>query len=175
MSLHLFTSLIFFFSFIILFFIKPIGGEFSHSTIQAQETPQIVLKNFEMFDIGKSGIVETTLSGEIGEGFRDGSYRIRKVEMRYQNSEYVENIKSRYAYYNGSNIEATNGVFYQRSDNSSIKTNKLTYDIENRYFYIPNSFIFKRNGMIIKGKSLIIDREIGKIKAFQIDAIVNRK
>jgi len=173
MSLHLFTSLAFVFSFIILFAIKPTGGEFVTSNIKVKEMPQIVFKDFEMFDIGQSGIVETTLFGEMGEGFRNGSYRVREVEMKYQNSQYVEFIKSRYAYYNGTNIEATNGVFYQRSDNSSIQTNKLTYDIENRYFYIPNSFIFKRNGMIIKGKSLIIDRGIGKIKAFQIDAIVN--
>lgn len=175
MSLYLFTALAFVFSFIILFAIKPTGGEFIDSEIPVKEIPQIIFRDFEMFDIGKNGIVETTLSGEIGEGFRNGSYRIRGVEMRYQNSEYVENIKSRYAYYNGTNIEATNGVFYQRSDNSSIQTDKLSYDIEHRYFYIPNSFIFKRNGMIIKGKSLIIDREIGKIKAFKIDAIVNKK
>jgi len=173
MPLHLFISLVFLLNFIILFFIRPIGGEnFNSTDMNQSQIPQIIFKDFTLFDIGKNNIVGTTLSGERGEGFRDGSYRIRNVEIKYQNSEFIENIVGKYAYYNSHNIEIQDNVFYKRSDNRSIKTDKLSYNIENGYVFIPNNFIFQKDGFSIKGNHLVIDRDKGKISAFKIDAIL---
>jgi len=174
MPLHLFILLIFLLNFIILLLIKPIGNNFVKSETDQSNIPQLLFKDFKLFDIGANSIVETTLSGKQGEGFRDGSYRIRDVKISYQNSKHIENIKSRYAYYSNNVIDAMGGVLYTRSDNSSIQTEKLSYDIENQYFYIPNRFVFERGGMITKGETLIIHRKLGKIKAFNIDTTLNR-
>ena len=173
MSLRLFISLVFILNFLILFFIRPIGGEnFNSTDVNPSQIPQIIFKDFKLFDIGKNNIVGTTISGERGEGFRDGGYRIRDVEIKYQNSEYIEYVRGRYAYYNSHNIEIQENVFYQRSDNTSIKTDKLSYNIKNGYFYIPEDFIFKKNKIFIKGNSLIIDRNQGTTSAFNVKAIL---
>ena len=84
---------------------------------------------------------------------------------------YVEKLNSDLAFYNEKEIEVIGNVFYYRSDNSSIKTKRLSYDIEHKYFYIPGEFIFKHNGRTVKGDTLLIDRNRGTINAFNIKAV----
>jgi hypothetical protein len=176
MSITLFLSIITAINISIFSFLKPLGDDFFSSTdLKEEQIPQIIFKEFALFDIGNSNLVETTLSGNYGEGFRDGKYRIRGVELKYQNSQYLEQIKSKYAFFDDGNIEIVGDVQYSRSDDSLVTTEKASYDIDNKYFYIPDSFIFKRGKTTIKGTTLIIKRDLGTISAFNINAVLKNK
>lgn len=175
MSLNLFFTLILLINLSILFLIKPMSSDgFESTKVKESEIAQITFSNFNLFDIGADSIVETTLSGRLGEAFQDGRYVIQEVELKYQNSNYVEQLKSNLAFYNEKEIEVVGDVLYNRSDNSSIETDKLSYDVENRYFYIPGDFLFKQNGSVVKGDTLLIKRDLGTINALNIKALFNR-
>lgn len=176
MPLHLFFLSIFSLNLIILFFVKPIGNniKIKHDSSKF-ELPQVTFKDFKIFDVGDNSIVKSTLSGSFGEGYRDGSYKIKDVELKYKSSKFVEKITGNRAFYTQSNIEISGDILYKRSDKSSIKTDKLSYDFSGNYFYIPSHFIFQRKGTIIKGQTLTILRDVGRISAFNVSAILNKR
>jgi len=177
MSLNLFFTLILALNLIILFFVKPMSEKGLNRTteVKKSEIAQVTFLNFRLFDIGKGNVLETILSGNIGEVFQNNRYVINEVELKYQNSHYAEELKSDVAFYNNKEIEVVGDVLYKRSDNTSIETDRLSYDIEHRYFYIPGDFIFKKNGSIVKGDTLLIKRDLGTINAFNIKALFNRE
>jgi hypothetical protein len=140
-----------------------------------EEIPQVLFNNFTLFDIGRDSLVETILYGEEGKGLKNGRYIIRQVELQYQNTEFVENVRSDIAFYTDKEIEIAGLVLYTRSDGSSIETNRASYDTVNRYFYIPDKFTFRRNGVVFKGETLLIQRDVGTINAFNIDAVFKNR
>jgi hypothetical protein len=169
MSIYKFLFTIFSLNLFIFLFFKPIGIE--STKLNPENVPQIVFKKFTLFNIGSNNVVETAMHGKEGMIFRDGKYQINNINIKYQNSQYIENLKSRYAYYNKGIIKTIGGVLYNRSDGSIIKTNSMSYDIVKKSFFIPKEFLFISPRMRVKGKTLIIDRNTGQIKAFNIDAI----
>ncbi len=83
MSLRRFFSLILVLNLAILIFLRPIGDwQKTSKQIQNSEIPQIMFKNFYLFDLGSNNIIETIVSGQIGEVFRNGRYVIKKVGFK---------------------------------------------------------------------------------------------
>jgi hypothetical protein len=169
MSIYKFLFTIFGLNLFIFLILKPIGIE--SSKLNSENIPQIVFQKFTLFDIGSNNIVETAMHGKKGMIFRNGKYEINEINIKYQNSKYIENLKSRYAYYNQGIIETVGEVLYSRSDGSIIKTKSMSYDISNKSFFVPDEFLFISQGMKVKGRTLTINRNTGQIKAFNIDAV----
>ena len=93
-------------NFIILIFLRPIERDLSENKNQnSNEIPQIVFKDFQLFDISDKNILTTTLEGEIGEGFKNGNYKISNIKLSYQKYEYREELKGNYAFYNGNDFQ----------------------------------------------------------------------
>ena len=172
MSLRLFAVAIFAINLVILIAIRPIGGKASNSS-KSTDTPKILFSNFKLIDINSNYQIETIISGSIGKAFSDGRYLIKDVELQYQNSNYIENLKSDLAFYNVKEIEVVGNVVYSRSDNVIIQTEKVSYDTEHRYFYIPGKFLFRQNSRVVEGDTLIIERDRGTINALNIRAKIS--
>jgi lipopolysaccharide assembly outer membrane protein LptD (OstA) len=135
--------------------------------------PQVGFKNFQFFDMDKNKYVVMIVKGAVAEGFENRRYRMKNIDLMYQNTLFLETLKGNYAVYENREIDVLGDVEYERSDNSSITTNKLIYKIEEKKFYIPEEFTFRRDKTYIQGKTLIIERDSGKISAFNIQAILN--
>jgi len=171
-SLRLFAVAIFAINLIIFITIRPIGGKISNGS-KSTDLPKILFANFELIDINSNYQIETIISGSVGKVFSDGRYLIKNVELKYQNSNYIENLKSDLAFYNVKEVEVIGHVVYSRSDNVVIQTEKLSYDIEHRYFYIPGRFLFRQNRRVVEGDTLIIERDRGTINALNIRAKIS--
>ncbi|HIC10752.1 MAG TPA: hypothetical protein EYO61_05290, partial [Campylobacterales bacterium] len=120
MSLRLFAVAIFAINLIIFITIRPIGGKISNGS-KSTDLPKILFANFELIDINSNYQIETIISGSVGKVFSDGRYLIKNVELKYQNSNYIENLKSDLAFYNVKEIEVIGHVVYSRSDNVVIQ------------------------------------------------------
>jgi len=105
MSIYKFLFAIFSLNLFIFIFFKPIGIE--ATKLEPENIPQIAFQNFTLFDIGSDNIVETAINGAKGMIFRNGKYEINEINIKYQNSKYIENLKSRYAYYNQGIIDVS--------------------------------------------------------------------
>ncbi len=159
---------------IILVFLRPLERNLSESNNDNNQTdvPQIIFKDFQLFDIGDENILTTTLQGESGSGYKDGRYEISKVKLSYKKYEYQEELTSDSALYNQNGFQLSGNVKYNRSDNSSIECNNIIYDIPNEYAYIPDNFILYWTGKTseINGKELVVLLNNKEIYAYDIKA-----
>ncbi len=160
-------------NFIILIFLRPIERDLSENKNQnSNEIPQIVFKDFQLFDISDKNILTTTLEGEIGEGFKNGNYKISNIKLSYQKYEYREELKGNYAFYNGNDFQLFGNIKYNRSDNSSIESNSTFYDIKNGFAYIPDKFKLSwhdKDGEV-NGENLVVLIDNREIYAMNIRA-----
>jgi LPS export ABC transporter protein LptC len=169
--LHFLLVLTFIFNVAVVLLLRPFneGGDVLKLP---KNVPQVSFKNFKLFNIDENRYVTMTLLGEYGEGYNNGTYRVKDVNLEYQNSLFLEKLRANYAVYKDGEIEVFENVKYQRSDNSSIEAEKLSYDVERGYFYIPDEFIFRRGGTVAEGRTMVIRRDSGVINAFNIKATV---
>jgi LPS export ABC transporter protein LptC len=171
-SINTFILLLFFGSFTIFFYIKPIDVESSLKYRDYKEIPLLSFSDFHIYDFDENRIVRTTLQGQYGEAFENSYYRIKDVELTYKSSRGFENISSNYAYYKNQEIDIIGDVTYSRDDGVKIDTDQITYDIRDDYFYIPKKFSLYQMGSQVNGRTLVIKRRDGTINAFNIEAVI---
>jgi len=173
-SVRYFILFLFFSSFAIFFYIEPMSSA-ENSRYQNYKTiPQLSFVDFHLYDFDENQIVRTILNGSYGEGFKDGFYRVKDVNLTYKTRDSFENIRSDFAYYRKEEIEVVGDVHYRRTDGLTIDTERITYDLRDDYFYIPSRFLLYQKGSRIEGRTLVIKRRDGTINAFNIEAVIKR-
>jgi hypothetical protein len=158
---------------VIFFRLEPINIQESKN-IDIEKIPQFSFDNFLFFDL-ESKVVKTILKGGYGEGFDNGFLRMRDVFIVYQNNKFKETLKANYSFYNDSVMEFKQNVIYRRSDNLNLETISLSYDYNQKIFYVPEEFEMYKNGNFLKGRTLTIDQISGDIKANDIKAVLDTK
>jgi len=138
-----------------------------------KEIAQIDVGKFELLQFNEASMMRT-LSGKSAQRFSD-RIEVKKLELNEYTKKNSENLNAEHATYKEKRLHLHGGVNYKKSDNFTFITNRLFYDKELDFIYVPNDFTMNDGTNIAHARNMVYDRKNGTMTATKINALFDTK
>ena len=136
-----------------------------------KKQPDIEIYGVKSYDIVKEGVSSLILADKV-ERYKnfDKLYNIKALHTG--SSGLIDNLKANQGLYAKNILYFDKNVKYVRSDNLTLSTNSLRYDLKGKILSSNNSFVFVKENVTTHGSAFTYDMQKGIIRADKIKTVI---